>query len=1832
LRLEALEDRLAPAVLFNDFFDNGVFGSSNWAQNQGVTLDVYKRLNPPSGAYAARFDGSLAGGELLGSTVIDLSNETGGSLSYYYERTGGGAAPAAGDDLVLEYRKPDGTWAEIDRQVAAGPAMTTFSQRTISLPQDALYNQFQFRFRTLASGGDWFLDNVNLATSTGYGDYWSDLSWYGDLISPTSNASFTFPNTLAAPTGNGSLTIISNTLASWNGSDYLALSVGTTSLGRIFTDAMPQHYVQQTVPIAKSLLQSLVAGGSMQLTISPSPGYYSQASTVTARLDYPTGTGYLPPAVDLNGPSTSGSGFTTTWTGSAAVAISDPTATITATVAQPDPATDGIYAIGPNFGIYRVNPSTGASTYIASGNPQPRGVAVDARGDLVVAEYGYPFKSTATVMRVNPLSGSEEIFPNGDGLGNGIGANRKTGDIYYQDMNYGIVRIDPATGAITSVGGGSNEPGTFTVDPNGTIVDGEGNSIVRIDPSTRNASLVSQGGLLNPLIWGTAVEASGTVLAAVGNTIVQVNPATGAQSLLTHDGNIQAAKHVIVTDSGALYVLDGYHHLVQVDPVSGQQTLISTDVFLDGNWNLSSLLPGPTNPTIQSATITITNPLDGSSEVLAANTSGTAITASYDAANAVLHLTGAASPADYQKVLRTVTYNNTAAAPNLTARFIQVIVNDGSANSAAAISTVTISATATSALVVSGFPSPTTAGAAGTITVTAKDNNGNVVAGYTGTVHFKSSDSQAVLPADYTFTAADAGVHTFNVTLKTAGSQSLTATDTAASTVTGSQTGIAVNPAAASTLVVSGFPSPITAGTSGSVTVTARDPYGNTATAYTGTAHFTSSDSQAVLPADYAFAAADAGVHSFSVTLKTAGSQSITATDVTTSSIAGAQVGITVNPAAADHLAFAVQPSNTVAGVAISPAITVQILDKFNNLVTTDNTDSIGLAIGTNPSSGTLSGTTTLTASGGVATFSNLSINKAGSGYTLSAASGSLTGAASASFAIAAAAASTFNVTGFPSPVISGQAQSFTVTALDAFGNTATGYAGTVRFTSTDTAAVLQANYAFQSSDAGVHTFSATLQTAGTQSLTATDAAMTTVTGTQAGILVKPASFLVNGFPSPTTAGVAQTFSVTAQNADGSTATGYTGTVHFTSSDAQAVLPGDYTFTSTDAGVHTFSATLKTAGSQTLTAADTGLTSVSGTQSAITVTAAAASQLAVTGYPSPTVAGVAHTFTVTAEDPYGNTAAAYLGTVKFSSSDRSAALPATYTFISSDNGVHAFSATFKTAASQSLTATDTVQATITGTQAGIAVNPAAAKTFTVAGFTSPTTAGDSHGFTVTAKDPYGNLATGYTGTVHFTSSDRQALLPGNYTFLVGDAGIHAFSATLKTAGTQSITARDTVTTTIVGTQTGIKVNPAVVSQLKILAPRTATAGSPFDVTVTAQDAYGNTTPSYTGTVHFTSTDARGTLPADYTFTSGDAGQHLFSSGVTFKTAGARTVKATDTATSSIAGSATLTVVAAAASSLAVSAPTTATAGTAFTFTVTARDPYGNKATGYRGTVHFTSTDPQAVLPADYTFTATDNGAHSFSNGATLKTAGTQSLTATDTVSATITGQATIHVNAAAASVLLVSGFPTSITAGTAASFTVTALDAYGNIATTYRGTVHFSSSDGNASLPANYTFTATDAGVHTFTATLNTSGTQSLTGTDTLHPSITGTESGIQVAAAPSTSLPEDGLPDTDDGEGRLNRLPEVDPVAVGVVLADWPEDLEGNVQNNRVAEALFSRSADPADANQGLSVSEAPFITSVDPVGGNQETNVRAGVLAALAIPYVLTRREEHKRRRHAV
>ncbi|HXH39645.1 MAG TPA: fibronectin type III domain-containing protein, partial [Thermoanaerobaculia bacterium] len=77
-----------------------------------------------------------------------------------------------------------------------------------------------------------------------------------------------------------------------------------------------------------------------------------------------------------------------------------------------------------------------------------------------------------------------------------------------------------------------------------------------------------------------------------------------------------------------------------------------------------------------------------------------------------------------------------------------------------------------------------------------------------------------------------------------------------------------------------------------------------------------------------------------------------------------------------------------------------------------------------------------------------------------------------------------------------------------------------------------------------------------------------------------------------------------------------------------------------------------------------------------------------------------------------------------------------------------------------------------------------------------------------AYDASYNVATGYTGTIHFTSTDGAAILPLNYTFTGGDAGVHTFTGgvTLRTAGSQVVTATDVADVTINGSQ-GVTVGP-----------------------------------------------------------------------------------------------------------------------------------------------------------------------------------------------------------------------------------------------------------------------------------------------------------------------------------------------------------------------------------------------------------------------------------------
>jgi autotransporter-associated beta strand protein len=190
-----------------------------------------------------------------------------------------------------------------------------------------------------------------------------------------------------------------------------------------------------------------------------------------------------------------------------------------------------------------------------------------------------------------------------------------------------------------------------------------------------------------------------------------------------------------------------------------------------------------------------------------------------------------------------------------------------------------------------------------------------------------------------------------------------------------------------------------TAGTPLTITVTARDSAGMTNGFYGGTINFISSDGQFVSPGPYTFTLNDMGTHSFVVTLKTAGPQTITASDTL---IFGASNFTTIFPAPASKLVFGQQPIGSIVASPLTPAVTVKVLDSFGNLTT--STASVTVAIASGPSGGTFTAgsTTMVSAINGLATFSNLGFTVNGN-YTLTASSTGLASVTSSPLTISPA-------------------------------------------------------------------------------------------------------------------------------------------------------------------------------------------------------------------------------------------------------------------------------------------------------------------------------------------------------------------------------------------------------------------------------------------------------------------------------------------------------------------------------------------------------------------------------------------------------------------------------------------------------------------------------------------------------------------------------------------------------------------------------------------------------------------------------------------------------------
>ncbi|MHB8651057.1 MAG: invasin domain 3-containing protein, partial [Gaiellaceae bacterium] len=878
-----------------------------------------------------------------------------------------------------------------------------------------------------------------------------------------------------------------------------------------------------------------------------------------------------------------------------------------------------------------------------------------------------------------------------------------------------------------------------------------------------------------------------------------------------------------------------------------------------------------------------------------------------------------------------------------------------------------------------GSPSAQTAGSSFNATVNAVDANWNVVSTVTHTVAITSSDANATLPAN---AALSSGTGSFAVTFKTAAPATVTATDTNVSPLT-ANTGASttVNPGAASKLQVlmpgetavpgsasgkSGSPTPETAGSSFNATVNAVDANWNVVSSVTHIVAITSSDSNAVLPAN---AALSSGTGTFAVTFKTAAPATVTATDQNVSPLT-ANTGSTtnVNPGAASKLQV-LMPGETAApgtgtGKTGSPSAqtagssfnaTVNAVDANWNVV---SSVTHTVAITSSDSNAVLPANAALSSGTGTfavtfktaapatvtATDQNVSPLSPGTGSSTTVNAGAAAKLQLLMPGETAAPGTGTGKTGSPSAQTAGSSFNATVNAVDANWNVVSSVTHTVAITSSDANAGLPANAALSS---GTGSFAVTFKTAAPATVTATDtnvSPLTANTGASTTVNAGAAAKLQvlmpgetaapgtgtgkTGSPSAQTAGSSFNATVNAVDANWNLVSSITHTLAITSSDSNAVLPANAALAS---GTGSFAVTFKTAAPATVTATDTNgspLTANTGSTTNVNPGTATKLQLLMPGEtaapgttsgkigsPIAQAAGTPFNVTVNAVDANWNLVSSITHTVAITSSDTNAALPANAAL---SGGTGSFAVTFKTAAPATVTATDQNVSPLTaGTGASTTVNPGAATKLqllmpgetaapgTTSGKTgspSAQVAGSSFNVTVNAVDANWNVVSSITHTVAITSSDANATLPANAAL---SSGTQTFAVTLNTAGAATVTATDTNGSPLAAsTSPSTTVNTGAAAKLQVLmpgetaapgtptgktgSPSAQTAGSSFSVTVNAVDANWNVIPSVSHVVAITSSDANAVLPANAALSSGTG-----TFAVTFKTAAPATVTATD---------------------------------------------------------------------------------------------------------------------------------------------------------------------------------------------------------------------------------------------------------------------------------------------------------------------------------------------------
>jgi uncharacterized repeat protein (TIGR02543 family) len=800
------------------------------------------------------------------------------------------------------------------------------------------------------------------------------------------------------------------------------------------------------------------------------------------------------------------------------------------------------------------------------------------------------------------------------------------------------------------------------------------------------------------------------------------------------------------------------------------------------------------------------------------------------------------------------------------------------------------------------------------VTVQVQDAGSNnlAVAGISTTIAISSGTG--TLSGTLTQLTNASGIATFNnLSINQIGSKILTTASTGLlSTVSGLFT---ITPGPASQVVFIQEPTNTTAGgtISPSITVQLRDALGNNVSSSGVAITLALTTGTGTLSGTTTRTTNGSGLAVFDdISINLAGSKNLTASSTSlTSDISNA---FTIAVGSASVLAIVQQPTNTTAGVNISPSITVHVQDGFGNDVS-----GAGVSIDMTISSGTgiLGGSTSRNTTGaGVATFNNLNITTAGV-KVLTASSTGLTSAVSNSFTILPASASQVVLIQQPTNTTAGATITPAVTAQirDTFGNDVTTAGTPVTMSLSSGTGTLSGTTSQLTNSSGLATFSdLIINLSGTKSLTAASTGLTSAISSAFTISAGSATQVVFiQQPTNATAGATISPSITIQLRDGlgNNVSSAGVSVTLALSSGTGTLNGTLTQLTNASGLATFNnLSITVAGSKALTASSSGLTSA--ISNSFTISPATATTLVFVQQPTSTTAATVITPAITTElrDNFGNTVPNAGVSITMALSSGTGTLSGTTVRTTDASGVATFNdLSINLVGSKALTAS------------GSGLTPAVSNAFTISagGATqltfvqqpTTTTAGAiiNPNITVQLRDGAGNDVASAGVSVTLALTTGTGVLSGTLTQLTNASGLATFNdLSINLSGSKNITASSGGLTSAISSS--FTINPALATQLVFIQqPTGAVANSPITPAVTVQlrDNFGNNVANPGVSVLMTLSSGSGALSGTTTQLTNGSGLATFSD-LSINLTGTKAITASSSGlTSAVSTSFTITI-------------------------------------------------------------------------------------------------------------------------------------------------------------------------------------------------------------------------------------------------------------------------------------------------------------------------------------